>query len=329
MIVPSLPVLRIATVGLVIAVALALVVALRTRTAGDDEPVLRVTTTTPATVDSPPEPTTTAAPGQSSVEAPPEPPRLVGHYRPSVVATFPHDVWSFTQGLEWYEGALLESSGPPDFYNQRNVPAELNRSSLRLVEPETGEIITRVWDSDGLFAEGVTAYEGDALQITYESRALLVTDLDTLGSGTVERRDNAYEGEGWGLCYDGEHLVMSNGSPTLAFRNPETFEIERTVEVTINGSLQESLNELECVNGQVLANIWKENSILVIDPATGIVEATIDATTLVPEGLANREAVLNGIAHNPETGRLWMTGKLWPVMYEVDLVLIPDEPLDG
>ncbi len=231
------------------------------------------------------------------------PSELVGHHVPVVVDEYPHDANAFTQGLEWYRGELLESTGL------------VGRSSLRLVDPETGTPRVVAASPEELFAEGITVVDGEAVQLTYQDRVLLRTPLP---DGPTTRIDDAYDGEGWGLCFDGAHLVMSDGSDELEFRDPETFSVTRTIEVSLGDRRIEDLNELECVGGQILANVWQTNTIVVIDATTGEVEGTIDATNLVPaEHRDSTNAVLNGIAYNPTTDTYWLTGKLWPVIYEV------------
>ncbi|MEL7157146.1 MAG: glutaminyl-peptide cyclotransferase, partial [Actinomycetota bacterium] len=256
-----------------------------------------------------------AAPGGTTVATAPAPvpaPPLAGNYVPSVVGQFPHDATVFTQGLEFFDGALLESGGG------------WNESSLRLFDYETGSDRWRLdLAEDDLFAEGVTVVEGSALQLTWQSRTLLVTDLTTTAATPAppERRLEHYAGEGWGLCFDGDRLVMSDGSDRLTFRDAVTFEATGSVEVTLNGRPVESINELECVGTQVVANVWQADTIIVIDPATGIVDATIDASDLVPAGqVGSRSEVLNGIAYHQERGTFWLTGKRWPVLYEVELI---------
>jgi glutaminyl-peptide cyclotransferase len=238
--------------------------------------------------------------------------RYEGALVPDVVAVHPHDTGAFTQGLEWYGGHLLESTGLE------------GESSLRLVDPATGQAEQLLTVDDDLFAEGVTVFGEQAIQLTWQDETLLVTDLPDLVPGSTSRRDAAYRGEGWGLCYDGNRLVMSDGSDRLTFRDPATFEVVGEVEVVMGGEPLTRLNELECVGDQVWANVWLTTLIVAIDPATGEVEATVDASGLVPEGYADDgAAVLNGIAFEERSGRFWLTGKRWPVVYEVDLV--PDQ----
>lgn len=268
-------------------------------------PTTAQASTGPTTV-SPSTPVPDAAPRPADSTRPAGPSELIGHHVPVVVNEYPHDVEAFTQGLEWYEEHLLESTGI------------VGESSLRLVDPETGEPTVLIPSPRELFAEGVTVVDGEAIQLTFQDRVLLRTPLPAGTAGPTVRVDDAYDGEGWGLCFDGTHLVMSDGSEQLEFRHPDTFAIERTVEVRLGDQPIGDLNELECVGQQILANVWQTNSIVAIDPATGEVVASIDASALVPiEFRESTREVLNGIAYNPATDTYWLTGKRWPVIYEV------------
>ncbi len=233
----------------------------------------------------------------------------------TLIATHPHDVEAFTQGLLFWEGRFVESTGLR------------GESDLRVVDPETGDVLAqrtfeepaveairqRVGIDQGLFGEGVALVDDRLIQLTWTAGHALVWDLTSLEF----EESFVYGGQGWGLCHDGSRLVMSNGSSFLTFRDPATFEPTGSVEVTWAGQPVISLNELECINGQVWANIWKDNRIVVIDPASGAVSHVLDATDLEPDGVGGSDEVLNGIAHDPRTGRLWLTGKNWPVLYEV------------
>jgi glutaminyl-peptide cyclotransferase len=239
-----------------------------------------------------------------------EPGSYRGNLEARVLAQHPHDENAFTQGLEWYGDELLETTGL------------WGESSVRLVDPLSGTVTGVMEVDDSLFAEGTTVVDDQAYVLTWRNQTLLTVDLPALSPTSAQTEAGAYSGEGWGLCHDGTSFVMSDGSDQLVFRHPETFDIERSLGVTLNGEPVESLNELECVGDQVLANVWQSNTILVIAADTGEVEATIDATSLVPDGYAgDSDRVLNGIAFNEETGRLWLTGKRWPVLYEVELVI--------
>lgn len=219
--------------------------------------------------------------------------------KPTVVTTYPHDVRAFTQGLLLTDGALLESTGLR------------GRSSLRRVEVNTGEVTQQVDLERQYFGEGL-ALAGDRLiQLTWQSGVAFAYDADSFEQlGTFD-----YVGEGWGLCFDGKRLVMSNGSGKLAFRDPTTFEVQGDVSVTRGGTPANRLNELECVGSLVYANVWQTNDILRIDPKTGETLTRIDASDLKAEQRAGD--VLNGIAYNPSNERFFLTGKLWNKVYEV------------
>lgn len=223
-----------------------------------------------------------------------------------VLGTYPHDETAWTEGFELHDGQLLESTGRE------------GQSSLRLSDPATGAVTDEIPVAGDLYAEGVTVVDGQAVQLTWKNETVLVSALPDLDPATTEERQDAYDGEGWGLCYDGTDLVMSNGSNQLQFRDPATFELRRSVPVRLSGKPVENINELECVDGNVWANVWLTTTIVVIDPTTGVVTATADVAELVPEQYRDdRNAVANGIAHDAATGRFWLTGKLWPVTYEV------------
>lgn len=232
--------------------------------------------------------------GESVVEA--------ERLRVRVVARYPHQTDAFTQGLVWKDGVLYESTGGT------------GESSLREVVLATGEVVRMLNDEPALFAEGL-ALVGDRLfQLTWRDGRALV-----YGAGDFAPvREHRYEGEGWGLCHDGKELVMSDGSDRLAFRDPETFEVKRTVRVTLEGNPVMRLNELECVGGAVWANIWQEDRIVRVD-ADGRVTAVVDASGLLTAEERRGADVLNGIAWMPERGHFLLTGKRWPWMFEVDL----------
>ena len=283
-----------------------------------DRPEIRVelpastTTTGESPTSAPPPPSGVETTAPVSATAPPvRPTTIIGHHVATVIAKYPHDPDAFTQGLEWYGEALLESTG------------RQGQSTLRLVDPETGDPTLLIPRAGELFAEGITVVDGEAVQLTYQDNVLLRTELPAESGAdpattTTERIDNAYEGEGWGLCFDGTHLVMSNGTDELTFRNPESFEIERTVTVTLGDETIDYVNELECVGDQILANVWQTNSIIAISSIDGEIRGSIDASALVPDGYQDdNSAVLNGIAYNASTDTYWLTGKLWPVIYEV------------
>ncbi len=220
-----------------------------------------------------------------------------------VVARYPHDPEAFTQGLVWHEGRLFESTGLE------------GRSTVREVELATGRVLRSESLPRTLFGEGLARVGRRLVQITWQSGVAYVWDLERFDRIAQHR----YEGEGWGLCYDGTSLVMSDGSDTLTFRDPDTFAVRRTVRVTKLGRPARNLNELECVEGAVFANVWQTDEILRIDPTSGRVTGILRASGLLTPRERARADVLNGIAYIPETGRFLVTGKLWPTLFEVEI----------
>jgi glutamine cyclotransferase len=230
------------------------------------------------------------------------PARLV----PQVLSTRPHDPRAFTQGLVLHGGLLYESTG---LYGE---------STLREVDPWTGEVYRRLDLPPNLFAEGLARVDDRLIQLTWVEGVAIEYDL-----ATFERQQQAqYSGEGWGLCYDGEKLVMTDGSDQLFFRDPTTFEVIGQVGVRRDTVPQRRLNELECVGDSVYANVWQTDEIVRIDPRTGRVLAVIDASLLFPaeERRARAADVLNGIAYDPASETFLITGKLWPTIFEVRFV---------
>jgi len=228
----------------------------------------------------------------------------VPSYALKVLRVFPHDPGAFTQGLLFLDGKLYESTG---LYG---------RSSIRRVDLTSGQAETRVRLPDELFAEGLARVGDRLIQLTWKEGKALVWDLSTLH----KLSEFSYEGEGWGLCYDGRRLVMSDGSDRLVFRNPTTFAKEGEVLVRRAGLPVRNLNELECSAGVVYANVWQDSHLARIDPATGVVTAWISAAGLLDASEAAGTDVLNGIAEMTTTGHLLVTGKLWPHVYEVEVV---------
>jgi glutaminyl-peptide cyclotransferase len=219
-----------------------------------------------------------------------------------------HDPTAFTQGLEFHQGRLFESRG---LYG---------RSALTEIDPVTGTVLRRTDLADEYFAEGITVVDERIIQITWQEERAFVYDIDTFA--VVD--EFTYDGEGWGICLDeagaGRRLIMSDGSDSLTFRDPETFEATGSVDVTLDGAPVEDLNELECVDGLVWANVWLTDSIVVIDPASGTVVSVVDARGLLTPAERAGADVLNGIARDHDTGRWLITGKLWPTMFVVDFV---------
>ena len=223
-----------------------------------------------------------------------------------VIQHYPHDPEAFTQGLLFHQGYLYESTG---LYGQ---------STLRRVKLETGEVTQAVPLDAGLFGEGLTLWQDQLIQLTWLAGVALVYDLHSL---TLLHTFN-YTGQGWGLTHDGQHLILSDGTATLRFLNPDSFEEIRRVQVLEAGTPVTQLNELEFVNGEILANVWHTDRIARIDPQSGQVRGWIDLTGLLPEHLKpkDREGVLNGIAWDAENQRLFVTGKLWPKIFEIELL---------
>jgi glutamine cyclotransferase len=224
-------------------------------------------------------------------------------WRHEVVRSFPHDPDAFTQGLLVRDGYFYESTGRKGF------------SSLRKVEIETGKVVQRVGVGNQYFAEGLAAWGSQLLQLTWETNIGFVYDRATF----KPLRTFTYKGEGWGLADDGTRLVMSDGTPELRFLNPQTLAETSRVRVLDGGVAVDDLNELEVVKGEILANVWLTDRIAVIAPVTGRVVAWLNLKGLMP-GQANPDAVLNGIAYDAARDRLFVTGKLWPRMFEIRII---------
>jgi glutamine cyclotransferase len=220
-----------------------------------------------------------------------------------IVSSLPHLETSFTQGLEFNDGKLFEGTGDPN---------QAGETIIAEVDLKTGTIVRKMGLDASHFGEGITILGDQLYQLTWKNQKCLVYNK----SDFTSIKEFTYNGEGWGLCNDGKSLIMSDGSERIYFRNPKTFDVERTIEVYTDQGPIARLNELEYVDGLIYANIWTSNNIAVIDPVTGKVLATIDATQLVQEGKGNGE-VLNGIAYNSATKKLYMTGKFWPKLFEV------------
>jgi glutaminyl-peptide cyclotransferase len=221
-----------------------------------------------------------------------------------VLSVRPHDPTAYTQGLLLHERMLYESTG------------RYGESSLRRVDPQTGEIMHQIRLADAHFGEGLARQNDRLVQLTYRQGLAFVYGIQDFGSlGRF-----SYRGEGWGLCYDGEHFIMSNGSATLTVRDPATFEAIDQIHVTRDGSPVLRLNELECVGNEVYANVYLTDRIVRIEKETGKVFTEIDASGLLTPMERLRAEVLNGIAHDPENGSFLITGKLWPKLFEVRFV---------
>lgn len=276
--------------------------------------VVLTTQTTPVTI-----PSTTTAPASTTTEStPPEEPEpadddsveapaadasddeLVGELTLRVINTFPHDASSYTQGLAFDNGELVESSG---LYGE---------SFVQVYTPGDTSTARSVPLEETMFGAGIAVVDDSLIQLTWREGQALVHSAGTLESvGSF-----GYSGEGWGLCYDGARLAMSDGSDAITFRDPATFEVLDAIAVTREGLPVTSLNELECVNGSIWANVWLSNEIIRIDPETGEVLAWVDASEIMPDGLAPDE-VLNGIAYSESDDTFYLTVKHWDELYQV------------
>lgn len=221
-----------------------------------------------------------------------------------VVNAWPHDSGAFTQGLVFHDGAFLESTG------------QYGESSLRRVEPKTGRVLKKVDLPGQYFAEGLTLFRGKLYQLTWTTRKGFIYDPETFQS----QGEFAYDGEGWGLTHDDQNLILSDGTNQIRFLDPNTFGIKKTISVFDGARPLRELNELEYVKGEIYANIWHTDRIARIDPGSGKILGWIDLTGLFPEAeRSDEEAVLNGIAYDEATDRLFVTGKLWPKLFEIRL----------
>ena len=222
----------------------------------------------------------------------------------TVISTHSHDSSAFTQGLEMHDGFLYESTG---LYGH---------SSLRQVDPISGEVLRIEMLEDDYFGEGITIVNDLIYMLTWKQEKTLVFDLDSF-----ELVANlSYSGEGWGLCFDGTHLVMSNGSSELSFRNPVNFSIISTITVSDGGVEVDFLNELECVGETIYANVWGSDLIVAIDKSSGNVLQTVDASALSLGEPDDSNAVLNGIAYVSDSNAFLLTGKNWSSMHLVSFV---------
>lgn len=228
-----------------------------------------------------------------------------GWFTYQVVSMYPHDPGAFTQGLVYADEFLYEGTGLT------------GRSSLRKVDLETGSVL-RIRELDPhLFGEGITLYKDTIIQITWQSHRGFVYDKDTFEL----LEEFTYPTEGWGITFDGLYLIMSDGTAVLHFLDPETFFEVKTIEVHDDSGPVTRLNELEFVKGRIYANVWLTDTIIIIDPETGEVTGWIDLQGLLSsQGVSQEADVLNGIAYDAQGDRLFVTGKLWPYLFEIRLV---------
>jgi glutaminyl-peptide cyclotransferase len=221
----------------------------------------------------------------------------------TIQRVYPHDPRAFTQGLQYVDGVLYEGTG-------------LNgRSSIRKVKLETGEVLQQRAVPAEFFGEGIVVWRSELIELTWQSHVALVYDRQTF----EPTRRFTYGGEGWGLTHDGTNLIMSDGSAALRVLDPSTFAERRRINVTAGGAPVKNLNELEVVKGEIFANIWQTPYIARIAPATGAVTGWIDLRGLLSPQEARAADVLNGIAYDTDHDRLFVTGKLWPKLFEVKL----------
>jgi len=219
-----------------------------------------------------------------------------------VAARYPHDSAAYTQGLFWADSVLFESTG------------RYGHSDVRRVDLKTGRVLAKHDLPPDRFGEGLALVGGRLYQLTWKEGIAYVYDPSTLALVDSVR----YPGEGWGLTTDGKQLIMSDGSDSLRFMDPPTFRVERIIHARSNGEPIQRLNELELVNGDILANVYESNWIVRIDPANGNVREMLDFADLYPKRAGYAE-VMNGISLDPDGHHLLLTGKMWPVMFEVQL----------
>lgn len=226
-------------------------------------------------------------------------------HRPGIISTYPHDPGAFTQGLVFEGGYLYEGTG---LYG---------RSSLRKTVLETGNVVQKLDLPDRFFGEGITIVRDGVVQLTWRSRVGFVYARDSLQLVRAFR----YSTEGWGITYDGRRLIMSDGTEYLYFLDPETYRMSGKIRVHDDHGFIKRLNELEFIKGRIYANVWQSGRIAVIDPETGRVSAWIELQELVKTaGGDNTTKTLNGIAYDKENDRLFVTGKMWPSIYEIERV---------
>lgn len=239
----------------------------------------------------------------STAAAPPVPAHTEGY---QIINTYPHDPNAFTQGLIYVDGHLYESTG-------------LNgRSSLRMVALTTGEVLQKHDLPQQYFGEGLTDWGSTLIQLTWTSQVAFVYDRFSFSL----QRTFSYTGEGWGLTHDETNLILSDGTSYLRFLDPNTFRVVRRIHVTDDsGHAVDKLNELEYIHNEIYANVWQTDEILRISPRTGKILARIDLTGIIDKSeLRGEGAVLNGIAYDAAHDRLFVTGKLWPKLFEIKIV---------
>ena len=228
----------------------------------------------------------------------------VKEYSLEVVAEYPHDTESYTQGLFFNDGQMYESTGLH------------GKSTFRMVDLQTGKALKRLDFDDKYFVEGSVMWKGNLYILTWETKMAFVYDAETLEYKSTWK----YPREGWGITTDGKQLIASDGSANLYFMN-ENFALDRKVRVTVEDRPVRFLNELEYIDGKIWANVYTSDDIVIINPKDGRIQGVVDCRGLLPEKLRTPVTdVLNGIAYNPADGKIYLTGKNWPKLYEVRLV---------
>lgn len=267
-------------------------------------------TNQPTAASSTPPPTTNNPPPTTSNQQP----ATVTQYRYKVIRTYPHDPQAFTQGLVYEDGVLYEGTG---LYGQ---------SALTKRDLESGKLLKRERLPRRYFGEGIAVFRDKIIQLTWQSQTGFVYDKTTFRL----LKEFKYPGEGWGLTHDGKQLIMSDGTATLRFLDPNTFAETRRITVRDGGRDIVELNDLEFIHGRIFANIWYSDSIAVISPETGQVTGWLDLTHLWPvSDRPSSQFVLNGIAFLPKSGHLLITGKCWPKLYEIEIISQPQGEHEG
>lgn len=222
-----------------------------------------------------------------------------------VVNTYPHDPLAYCQGLIYHEGRLIESTG------------QYRQSSVRHVDLVTGTVINKRALAPQLFGEGLTFHDGELWQLTWKAGIAFVLDPSTL----EVKREVKYSGDGWGITSNGSQLITSNGTDTLTFRDPKTLKETRTIQVHDGDVVFDFINELEWIDGEIWANVWKREYIVRINPENGQLNGWIDMRGLYnPSNNPHPDSVLNGIAWDKASNRIFVTGKLWPTLFEIEVL---------
>jgi glutamine cyclotransferase len=221
-----------------------------------------------------------------------------------IVRVYPHDPDAFTQGLQYVDGVLYEGTGLH------------GKSSIRRVALETGKVELKRDVPAQYFGEGITVWKNDLIELTWQSHVAFVYDRETF----QPKKQFTYPGEGWGLTHDGVSLIMTDGSDELRYLDPVSFAEKRRLKVTAAGAPLRNLNEIEYVKDEIFANVWQTDYVARIAPATGKVTAYIDLRGLLSPAEREKTDVLNGIAYDATRDRLFITGKLWPKLFEIKVV---------